>query len=82
MKNDSYSLIKALMIIHSDQIRSRFDKKSGLDFMDRLNRLSDQIARASKENVPAESEQSQQVLKEYWGLIMEFTNGDMSMLPS
>ena len=23
----------------------------------------------------------QQVVKEYWGLIMEFTNGDMSMLP-
>ena len=49
--------------------------------MDRLNRLSDQIVELQKENVPAESEQSQQVVKEYWGLMMEFTNGDMSMLP-
>ena len=34
-----------------------------------------------KENVPPESEKCQRVVKEYWGLIMEFTNGDMSMLP-
>ena len=81
MKNDSYSLIKRFDDDTLDQIRSRFDKKSGLDFMDRLNRLSDQIVELQKENVPAESEQCQQVVKEYWGLIMEFTNGDMSMLP-
>ena len=81
MKNDSYSLIKRFDDDTLDQIRSRFDKKSGLDFMDRLNRLSDQIVELQKENIPAESDQSQQVVKEYWGLIMEFTNGDMSMLP-
>ena len=81
MKNDSYSLIKRFDDDTLDQIRSRFDKKSGLDFMVRLNRLSDQIVELQKEDVPAESEQSQQVVKEYWGLIMEFTNGDMSMLP-
>ena len=81
MKNDSYSLIKRFDDDTLDQIRSRFDKKSGLDFMDRLNRLSDQIVELQKENIPAESEQSQQVVQEYWSLIMEFTNGDMSMLP-
>ena len=81
MKNESYSLIKHFDDDTLDRIRSRFDKKSGVDFMDRLNRLSDQIVELQKENVPAESEQSQQVVKEYWGLIMEFTNGDMSMLP-
>ena len=79
MKNDSYSLIKRFDDNTLDQIRSRFDKKSGLDFMDRLNRLSDQIVEL--QNIPAESEQSQQVVQEYWGLIMEFTNGDMSILP-
>ena len=45
MKNDSYSLIKRFDDDMLDQIRSRFDKKSGLDFMDRLNRLSDEIVR-------------------------------------
>ena len=81
MKNDSYSLIKRFDDDTLDQIRSRFDKKSGQDFMDRLNRLSDQIVELQKENVPVENEQSQQVVQEYWSLIMEFTNGDMSMLP-
>ena len=81
MKNDSYSLIKRFDDDTLDQIRSRFDKKSGQDFMDRLNRLSDQIVELQKENVPVESEQSQQVVQEYWSLIMKFTNGDMSMLP-
>ena len=34
MKNDSYSLIKRFDDDTLDQIRSRFDKKSGQDFMD------------------------------------------------
>lgn len=81
MKNDSYYLIKRFDDDTLDHIRSQFDKESGLDFMDRFNRLSDEIVQLQKENVSPESEKCQQVVKEYWGLIMEFTNGDMSMLP-
>ena len=81
MKNDSYYLIKRFDDDTLDHIRNRFDKESGLNFMDRFNRLSDEIVQLQKENVPPESEKCQQVVKEYWGLIMEFTNGDMSMLP-
>lgn len=81
MKNDSYYLIKRFDDDTLDHIRSQFVKESGLDFMDRFNRLSDEIVQLQKENVPPESEKCQQVVKEYWGLIMEFTNGDMSMLP-
>lgn len=81
MKNDSYYLIKRFDDDTLDHIRSQFDKESGLDFMDRFNRLSDEIVQLQKENVPPESEKCQQVVKDYWGLIMEFTNGDMSMLP-
>ena len=53
----------------------------GLDFMARFNRLSDEIVRLHKEKVSPESEESQKIIGKYWGLIMEFTNGDMSMLP-
>ena len=81
MKNDSYYLIKRFDDDTLDHIRSRFNKESGLDFMDRFNRLSDEIVQLQKENVPPESEKCQQIVKEYWSLIMEFTNGDMSMLP-
>lgn len=81
MKNEFYYLIKRFDDDMLDHIRSQFDKKSGFDFMDRFNRLSDEIVQLKKDNVPFESEESQQTVKKYWELIMEFTNGDMSMLP-
>ena len=82
MKNDSYYLIKRFDDDTLDHIRNRFDKESGLDFMDRFHRLSDEIIELQKASVPPESEKCQRVVKEYWGLITEFTNGDMSMLPN
>ena len=81
MKNDFYPLIKRFDDDTLDHIRRQFDKESGLDFLGRFNRLSDEIVKLQKENIPPESEKSQQVVEEYWGLIMEFTNGDMGMLP-
>lgn len=81
MKNKSYRFIKRFDDDTLDHIRSQFDKESGTDFMDRFNRLSDEIAQLQRDNVPPESEKSQQIVKEYWGLIMEFTKGDMTMLP-
>lgn len=80
MNNDSYYLIKRFDDDTLDHIRKRFDKESGLNFMDRFNCLSDEIVQLQKEHVPPESEKCQQVVKEYWGLIMEFTNGDRNML--
>ena len=76
-----YPLIKRFDDDTLDHIRSRFDQESGLDFMDRFNRLSDEIVQLQQKDIPPESEKCQQVIKEYWGLIMEFTNGDMRMLP-
>lgn len=81
MKNEFYYLIKRFDDDTLDHIRSQFDRESGLAFMDRFNRLSDEIAQLQKDNVPPESEKCQQVTKTYWDLIMEFTGGDMSMLP-
>lgn len=81
IKNDSYYLIKRFDADTLDYIRARFDKESGLDFIDRFNRLCDKISELQKGNVPAESEKCQTIIKEYWNLITEFTNGDMSLLP-
>ncbi len=81
MKNDSYYLIKRFDDDTLDHIRNRFDKESGLDFMDRFNHLSDKLIELQKADVSPESEECQRVVKEYWGLITEFTGGDMSMLP-
>ena len=81
MKNEFYPLIKRFDDNTLDHIRNKFDKESGLNFMARFNHLSDEIVRLHKEKVSPESEESQKIVGEYWGLIMEFTNGDMNMLP-
>ena len=81
MNNNYYYLIKKFDEDTLEQIRCRFDKESGLAFMDRFNRLSDEILQLQKEDVPPESERCQRLTKAYWELIVEFTNGDMSMLP-
>ena len=75
MKNEFYPLIKHFDDDTLEHIRSQFDKESGLDFMDRFNRLSDEIVQLQKYNEPPESEKFKQVVKEYWGLIMEITHG-------
>ncbi len=81
MKNDSYYLIKRFDDDMLDHIRNQFDRESGLNFIDRFDRLSDKIVQLQKDCVPYESETCQQVITEYWSLIMEFTNGDINMLP-
>lgn len=81
MKNEFYFLIKRFDDETLDHIRSKFDKDSGMDFIDRFNRLGDEIIRLKEENAAPQSDRCQQVTKAYWELIMEFTNGDMSMLP-
>ncbi len=81
MKNAFYYLIKRFDEETLDHIRSRFDKQSGLAFLEAFNRLSDDILQLQKDGVPPASEKAQQLTKAYWDLIVEFTNGDMGMLP-
>ena len=81
MKNEYYFLIKKFDDDMLDHICKQFDQDNGSDFIDRFNHLSDEIIELQKAGISPESEKCQRIVKEYWGLITEFTNGDMSMLP-
>lgn len=81
MKNEFYYVIKQLDDETLDHFRRRFDKKSGQKFLDRMNDLNDKIDKLQKKKVPPESKHAQKLAKAYWELVMEITNGDMSMLP-
>lgn len=81
MNNEYYWLIKKFDDNMLDYIRSKFDKDSGLDFIDRFNSLSDEVINLQKNHIPPDSEKCQQITEEYWNLIMEFTGGDMTILP-
>lgn len=82
MKNEFYWLIKHFDDKTLDYIRGRFDKESGLAFMDTFNQLCDKVIQLQENNIPPESEEAQNIAKAYWDMIMEFTGGDMNLLPN
>lgn len=81
MKNEYYWLIKHFDNQTLDHIRNRFDKESGLLFMNTFNRLNDKAIELIKNGVPPDDTKAQKLAKEFWDLVIEFTNGDMSILP-
>lgn len=81
MKNSLYWLIKHFDSETLDHIRRRFDKESGILFLQRFLNLQDEAIRLQAAGVPAEGRQGQQFAKDYWALIMEFTGGDAALLP-
>ncbi len=81
MKNDFYWLIKHFDSETLDHIRSRFDKESGIVFLQKFLHLQDEAIRLQDAGVPAGSSEGLQFAKAYWDMILEFTNGDAAMLP-
>lgn len=82
MKNEYYWLIKHFDDRTLEHIRGRFDKESGMAFMNKFNLICEEALQFKKEGVPPESEEAQALAKRYWDMIMEFTDGDMSLLPN
>lgn len=80
MKNESYPLIKRFDDTMLDDVRSRFDKKSGADFLEEFNRLNQEIARLEEDGVPPESEACQRCVAAYWRMVEAFTGGDARMI--
>lgn len=81
MNNEYYWLIKHFDDDTLDHIRNRFDKKSGMEFMKRFNSLNDKVLKLKQNNISPEDEQAQELAKEFWDMVIEFTNGDMSLIP-
>ena len=80
MKNDFYWLIKHFDDKTMDHIRKRFDKDSGLRFLNNFNNLNNEILKLKKANIPADNPEAQILAEKFWNMIMDFTNGDMSLL--
>lgn len=81
MKNEHYWLIKHFDDQTLEHLRSRFDMDSGMKMLERFSNLQDEAIRLQQDGVPPESEKGQVFAKAFWDMIMEFTEGDMSMLP-
>ena len=81
MKNEYYWLIKHFDDDTLAHIRTRFTKESGADFLQRFLALHQEAVRLHQANVPPKSAQGLAFASAYWGLVQEFTGGDMSLLP-
>jgi DNA-binding transcriptional MerR regulator len=81
MKNEFYWVIKHFDDKTLDHIRSRFDKESGSAMIDTFKRLLSEAIRLHDNGSPPDSEEGITLAGQWWGMIMEFTGGDMSLLP-
>lgn len=81
MKNEFYWLIKHFDDKTLESFRNRFDMDSGMWMMETFTRLSDKALQLQKEGVAPESKRGREFAEEFWNMILEFTDGDMSMLP-
>ncbi|MCL2407661.1 MAG: MerR family transcriptional regulator [Defluviitaleaceae bacterium] len=81
MKNEMYWMIKHFDDDILDCMRSQFDKESGLALMDTFKRINNMAIQYIEEGVLLESDQGQELANAYWGMVMEVTGGDMSLLP-
>lgn len=81
MNNEYYWLIKHFDDETLEHIRHHFDKESGKDFIERFHQLNNQAIKLKEENILPEDQKAQNLAKKFWDMIMEFTQGDLSLLP-
>ena len=81
-KNENYWMFKYFDDQFLDHVRHRFgplgDDQGILDTLIRLQKEAVQLQAAG---VPPESERGQVFAREFWDMILAFTDGDMSLLP-
>lgn len=79
MGNEYYWAIKYFDDSNFDLIRDRFDKDSAMKFMKDFKGIWQRAARLRNEGILPQSEQGRAIAEEFWKLLMEFSNGDMSI---
>lgn len=82
MGNEYYWLIKHFDNKMLDHIRTRFDIEGGMAFMNRFQQLNDEAMELKENGVPPQDPEAQILAEKFWNLVLDFTDGDMSMLPS
>jgi len=79
--NESYWIIKYFDDKMLGYISNRYDEENSFSVVNTWNRLCDEAAELQKSGILPESEEAQAVAKAWWDMVMEFTGGDMSLLP-
>ncbi len=81
MKNEFYGFIKYFDDTMLDYLRGRFDMESGTAMMGTMSRLISEMEELQRNEIPPESARGQAFAKKWWDMVIDFTGGDMSLLP-
>lgn len=82
IKNENYWLIKYFDDKTLEHARNRFDKKSALEITETYARLNKEAVRLQNAGISPGSREGHKFAEEFWEMIVKFTGGDMSLLPS
>ena len=80
LRNEHYQFVKYFDGDLIDNFFIKFDKESRLVFTNNFNRLINDVLQLKKNGALPESKESQILAKSWWEMVMEFTNGDMSLV--
>jgi len=81
IKNEMYWIIKHMDDDLMDYFRGRFSKDDAKEIMQRFNSLQNEASGLKEAGVSPKSKKGQSFAKAFWDIVMEFTGGDMSMMP-
>lgn len=83
MKNEGYWVVKWFDEKLMTHIKDKFtlDPSIGITLYTQWNRMCDEIVAFKEQGVTPESEKGQETAREWWELVLQFTGGDMSILP-
>jgi DNA-binding transcriptional MerR regulator len=81
--NEGYWVVKFFDDTLMTHIKNRFTEQPdfGLSLFEKWKSMSDETVLLSEQQITPESDKGQELAKQWWSLIMDFTGGDMSMLP-
>ena len=81
LKNENFWVVKNFDDKLMDHIRGRFDEQSGDELLERFTKILDQTIVAKEKDIQPESDEGQRIVRDWWGVVMEFTGGDLSLVP-
>lgn len=81
LKNENYWVVKLFDDKLMSHIKTRFTEDTGKELFSKWQSLCEETAKLVNEGEPPEGERGQEVAQRWWTMVMDFTGGDMSLLP-
>lgn len=82
-KNDGYWVVKFFDDKTMEHIKDRFGEQPevALSIFNKWKSICDEVVLLKEQKETPESEKGQELAKEMWSMVMDFTGGDLSMIP-